>query len=559
VFRLLAAALALLTLPLVASANWQFNGVPVSTAPHYQADPVIVTDGAGGAIIAWIDYRNGDYDIYAQRLNSAGIAQWTADGVPVCVQPGNQITASMVSDEVGGAVIVWHDARNNINNGLEVYAQRLNGSGTALWTANGEIVSAASANQSDPVVVKSANNFVIAWADFRNLGISDIYAQAMNASGAPQWTADGVALTAIAGHQWNPQIAPDNVGGAVVTWEDLRGGGNDIYARRIDQLGNVQWSANGVIVCNAANDQYRPQIVGDGAAGGIIAWFDWRGGAPDIYMQRIDSSGSALWTANGTAICTAPFAQDSPSLVQDAGGGATVVWADKRNGANADIYAQHVNNAGVPYFAADGVAVCTAAGEQFSPRITRDPASAGIVVWFDRRAGSNNSDVYAQKLDYLDGSSQWTANGVVLCTEPHNQEGCKAVSDGSGGAIVAWADLREGNYWDVYAERVNATPTAVEHTPAVTALRVLPNHPNPFTGTTTVEFVLPQAGDVEIGVYDVSGRRVATQHLTHATAGSHSVMMSSNAIDGTPLPSGVYFCRVRAGAETVTKKMVIAR
>src|SRR5678810_189176 len=96
---------------------------------------------------------------------------------------------------------------------------------------------------------------------------------------------------------------------------------------------------------------------------------------------------------------------------------------------------------------------CTAAGEQFSPRITRDPASAGIVVWFDRRAGINNSDVYAQKLDYLDGSSQWTANGVVLCTEPHNQEGCKAVSDGSGGAIVAWADLREGNYWDVYAER----------------------------------------------------------------------------------------------------------
>jgi len=80
-----------------------------------------------------------------------------------------------------------------------------------------------------------------------------------------------------------------------------------------------------------------------------------------------------------------------------------------------------------------------------------------------------------------------------------------------------------------------------------------------ITGTTTIEFVLPQAGDVEIGVYDVSGRRVATQHLTQATAGSHSVMMSSNAIDGTPLPSGVYFCRVRAGAETVTKKMVIAR
>jgi hypothetical protein len=128
------------------------------------------------------------------------------------------------------------------------------------------------------------------------------------------------------------------------------------------------------------------------------------------------------------------------------------------------------------------------------------------------------------------------------------------VSDGGSGAVVAWRDLREGNYYDVYAEHVNATPTPVEHTPAVSAVRVLPNHPNPFTGTTTIEFVLPSVSDVAMEVYDVMGRRVWTRSLKQAYAGSHSIAFASST-----LPSGVYFYRVHAGAETVTRKMVIAR
>jgi hypothetical protein len=269
-------------------------------------------------------------------------------------------------------------------------------------------------------------------------------------------------------------------------------------------------------------------------------------------MQRLDSTGAPQWTANGIGICTAPGAQDSPSLVQDAGGGATVVWADKRNGANTDIYAQHVNASGVPYFAANGVALCTAGGNQSYPKITRDTASAGIVAWFDYRSG--NPDIYAQRVDYSTGASLWTADGVVLCTEPNLQEFPNLVSDGSGGAIVAWRDLREGNYYDVYAERVNGRPTPVGNTPVLSGLRVLPNHPNPFSGTTTLEFVLPSVANVAMEVFDVTGRRVWTHRLAQADAGRHVVEFSP-----ASLPSGIYFCRVHAGAETVTRKIVIAR
>jgi hypothetical protein len=311
-------------------------------------------------------------------------------------------------------------------------------------------------------------------------------------------------------------------------------------------------------VCNAPTDQNGPVIVGDYAAGAIIAWYDWRNGAPDIYMQRIDQTGAALWTANGNAICTAPGIQDLPSLVQDAGGGATVVWEDHRNGANFDIYGQHVNNAGVPYWTTNGAPICTAGGDQSYPRIIRDLATAGIVVWFDYRSG--NPDIYAQKLDYLTGASEWTNNGIVLCTEPNLQEFPNAVSDGADGAIVTWRDKRQGDYYDVYAEHVSGagTPVAVRDTPSATSLRAS-NYPNPFTGASTLELVLPAKSDVSVEVFDVAGRRVREYSLPQQAKGFRALQLDGRDMTGKLLPSGVYFCRVHAAGETVTKKIVIAR
>jgi hypothetical protein len=49
---------------------------------------MIVSDNAGGAIIAWRDTRSVNWDVYAQRVNASGVAQWTANGVPLCAATG---------------------------------------------------------------------------------------------------------------------------------------------------------------------------------------------------------------------------------------------------------------------------------------------------------------------------------------------------------------------------------------------------------------------------------------------------------------------------------------
>jgi len=105
---------------------------------------------------------------------------------------------------------------------------------------------------------------------------------------------------------------------------------------------------------------------------------------------------------------------------------------------------------------------------------------------------------------------------------------------------------------------VSAT-TGAGSTPALTELRVLPNHPNPFSSSTELEVGLPSPSDITVQIYDVSGRRVDALVVRGATAGWRRIAYDGRVGSGAPLANGVYFYRVSAGGKTITHKMVIAR
>ncbi|MEK9138804.1 MAG: T9SS type A sorting domain-containing protein, partial [Bacteroidota bacterium] len=72
--------------------------------------------------------------------------------------------------------------------------------------------------------------------------------------------------------------------------------------------------------------------------------------------------------------------------------------------------------------------------------------------------------------------------------------------------------------------------------PTVFALH--PNYPNPFNPTTQLNYDLPAAGQVHLGVYDVLGRKVTELVNDHREAGYHSATWSGN-----EQASGIYFAR----------------
>ncbi len=433
-------------------ASWVQDGVALCTVTGFQGSPQITSDGAGGAIVTWLDGRNVNSGIYIQRLDASGAIQWAVDGIALCT--GTVDSPQIISDGAGGAIVTWMDGRNGMIS--NIYAQRVNASGAVQWAADGVALCTAPQGQYYPQITSDgADGAIVAWRDERSgtgSGIANIYAQRVNASGAVQWTADGVALCTANGDQAEPQITSDGAGGAIVTWQDHRGGYYDIYAQRVNALGAVQWTTDGVVLCTANGDQAEPQITPDGAGGAIVTWWDYRNVDKDIYAQRVNASGAVQWTTDGVALCTATGAQQSPAIFSDGAGGAIVTWYDLRNIASGyDIYSQRVNASGAVQWTADGVALCTANGNQLSPEIASDGAGGAIVTWHDWRSG-NNGDIYAQRVN-SSGSVQWPTDGAAVCTATGDQKFPTIVSDGAGGAIVTWYDSRSGDY-DIYAQRV---------------------------------------------------------------------------------------------------------
>lgn len=89
-------------------------------------------------------------------------------------------------------------------------------------------------------------------------------------------------------------------------------------------------------------------------------------------------------------------------------------------------------------------------------------------------------------------------------------------------------------------------PTAVTEPTKVVDYALAQNAPNPFSADTRLSYTLPQAARVEIDVYDVAGHRVRALLREDEGAGPHNAVWNGLDDAGTPAPSGLYFCRLRA-------------
>lgn len=102
-------------------------------------------------------------------------------------------------------------------------------------------------------------------------------------------------------------------------------------------------------------------------------------------------------------------------------------------------------------------------------------------------------------------------------------------------------------------------PTDVGNLPPIARLTVLPHYPNPFTTNATIDVGLPNVSNVELQVFDVLGRRVSSRSIGGMGSGWQRIALPATDNSGRFLPSGVYFYRVTAAGEAITRKMVIAR
>jgi hypothetical protein len=306
-------------------------------------------DPPPGAILAWSDSRRGITlsDVYAQSVTGNAAGRWTAGGVLVGADSSGQSQPYLVSDQTSssfripkGAIIVW--GREHPSQ-WDVYAQRLNSSGVPQWGANGIPVCAAPGNQffSGAMAPTSSGNATMIWSDDRNGHTYDLYGNREGTAG--EWATNGSPVAVVAGNKDFVVTTADGLGGAIVAWSDERADNGDIYLQHMDSGGNELWGPTGDPLVVKPNAQVEPVLVPDGTGGTFVTYVDVATDE-DLYVQKADSSGIAQWDPP-IPLCVAQGDQQDQAAVSDGAGGIIVAWDDFRGGA-IRIYAQHVSATG---------------------------------------------------------------------------------------------------------------------------------------------------------------------------------------------------------------------
>lgn len=493
------------------ASGWPTDGLLVCGAASAQQNPQVLGDGAGGAYVAWEDARNGTgtLDLYLQHVTAEGKIDsgWPANGIPVVTAAGNQSSPLLCGD-----------------------------GGTGVY---------------------------VAWLDERSSGSSDLYASRVLADGsiAAGWVVDGNAVCTATGLQILPVLATDGAGGAVVAWVDRRSGTEyDVYAQRLLPGGAMAWAVDGVTVCTATGDQTTPAVVTAGAGGAYVAWSDFRAADGDLYAMRLDATGSpaAGWPANGRALCVAAGTQTALQASADGLGGLLVAWLDYR-GEDA-VYGTRVSADGsLPAgWNADGNVICAATGAQLTPVVAGDGQGGLFAAWQDQRSAPTSSDIWAMHLDSGGGGAAgWAADGNAVCSAAGFQIAPSLATDGSGGAYVTWQDRRNNAHYDIYVARVGpafapvaGAPTAAERG-SLAVLGAIP-----FRDRVALRLVTPRTGTVRVQVMDAAGRLVRTLVDGAWPAGARDLAWDGRDDDARTLRPGLYFVRATGPGLDARRKLV---
>ena len=439
-----------------AAVSWATGGVTVCDTTGSQVYPKAVADGTGGTVSVWKDNRGASDAIYAQRLNSSGTRIWGTTGKVVCDVTGTKSWPSICGDGAGGAVLAWEEKRGTV---WDIYMQKLNSAGNRVWATSGVCMEPFNADMHCPVLVSDGSGGGIV----TYYGSGGIFINRVDSTGTPKWSGIygklagycsnppaivangrngayviwnnggqiwGNHFNVDGGENWNTSnglklttgakvssitcaACPDSSGSVLFAWTDNRSGNNDIYANKVVNItigpassGIVYWGATGKIVSSATTDQSEPDICSDGASGAIVSFTDnaasnnW-----DVYAQRLNTGGTRTWGNNGVAVAVRPYTQWCSKVCMDGANGAFLAYHDLPNsGGLRDLRAVRLTSAGVkswdneiadPYPAAYG-------GD--------DPA-VGSVIYM----GSSKAVIY------------WSDDrGNATWTLPHTGEGCYA-------------------------------------------------------------------------------------------------------------------------------------
>lgn len=373
-----------------------------------------------------------------------------------------------------------------------------------------------------------------------------------------------------------------------ILWQDWRDGDLEMYYRRSVDNGQT-WSNETRLTDNSSRSRFGSMSAQDSFV--HVVWEDNRNVTDEVYYKR-STDGGESW-GDDVRLVTIPTDSCFPCVAAK-DSNVYVVWSDARSGTR-EIYFKRSQDAGQTW------------GED--KRLTDDPASSWMptieiwdsvihVAWMDQRFDGNFEIFHKYSFDQ---GETWSADSRVNNAAGFSMNPSLAARDSS--IYISWHDTRDGNFeiYFAYSNDLGATWSAdtnltqnfvqsyspfvalsdsfvnlIYHDPAPGNSEILylrgriPVKPEPgveessknhgvlfgieWTGNgPVISFTLPHAQNVELALYDSSGRKAATLARGRMSQGTHRVDLNES------LSRGVYFCTLKAGDRRTTRKIVFLR
>jgi len=535
-----------LLFPLFAAISQWSSDPYENTIVAYQAyDPQMVSDGSGGAIIVW--WSSTDYGLHAQRLDKYGYARWGNNGVFVggigWYQGEN---FGLCEDGNGGCVVSFADVY-----GLyppyyysRLYAQRIDSLGNRLWGNAGIPVCGLDSIyvSESHVVTDGMGGFFVIWDDIRH-GTDSVwlYGQHLDEDGTASWTQNGISISGETNYDnLYPAIVSGGPGYALAFWHKQS---DYLWGQRMDSDGSIHWGEGGLMLSHFL--RYSNTYHTDNHGGVVVSGIFRNGEYYDIYSQRIDSLGNALWGENGILVTQSIMSGPWSTCANDSG-----IFYFWRSGVvgSFQVIIQRTDYNGNILWDSLGITISNPESSNGCPINTSTGSCEVINAWYQQI----DTCLLANKFD-PEGNRIWTSEDVVLSHNINFAADLHAIDDLSGGGILCWTIYPE----ILYAQQISANGNLGEvlsvgqSVPDINAveIRLMPNYPNPFNESTVIPVVIPQLMPnliPRVFVYNILGQEVRQIDIDSPRTGINLLHWNGQNRNGVPVASGIYFVQINS-------------
>jgi len=415
---------------------WGSGGTPVTNLPGRQEDPVAITDGNGGAFIAWVDYRFDDEgDIFIQHVNNQGDVMMDDNGEALARIDGRHLTINMCTDSLGGVFVTWQDKRNFLDD--DIYGTHVSSNYEIIAPSSGVSIIQMNGNQGAKSLEYAGNNeATIIWSDTRSGSGNDIYCQKINMNMEKIFSEGGLEVSTTSDLETTPRTTYMNNDTSFIIWQS--GTENtDIYFNLLTSDGLVY--AEPVQLCTYNSSKSSPRVKRNQIGQVFVQWTDYRNNPTEgnHFYQKISSGGNISWDENGIQLDIE--GNDRHARFSTGGNGEVFIYWERGTFPNVDIMYQAIQSDGL-LLLDSAQFVSNASGYQSMPNTTSDNSNGSFVVFSDESNGSIDLKVQRMNSDLV----SFESNGLTAINGLDGDVEYPIANYINQNVVMNWVDARNG-------------------------------------------------------------------------------------------------------------------